>query len=167
MTFGEFIKNAKRISPGCLNNAESLTLRLHGGKCFSEVNPSGSDQHFREQVPGGAEGFVGVDGFIAGPIAEIAARLPEDDRERPAVVWVHDGVQHELEAAGSHQGMAVGVGPADAVLGGSEDPLPGRLAAGGLEAGGIGEGDDAARQAWSGTDPAASAVQKHPVPSAA
>ena len=50
-------KNVKPLSACCLNNAGSLILRLHGGKCFLEVNPAGSAAALPGAGPGWCSGL--------------------------------------------------------------------------------------------------------------
>ena len=58
------------------------------------------------------------------PVAVIPARFPEDGWEGAGVPWVHGRIEHDLDAAGGDQQVAVRIAPAHAGVGAAGDALP-------------------------------------------
>src|SRR5690606_40680528 len=86
-----------------------------------------------------AHSLGGVYPWLAREVTEVPACLRQDDAERRGVVWVQYRVEHGLEPARCHQGVAVCVGPAGPVVSGCHHSAPGVASAVLVERGGVGE----------------------------
>src|SRR6478672_5465792 len=81
-----------------------------------ELAGDGEDFGVDEAV--GGDGFAGVDGGGALPIGELAAGFFDDRLDGGGVPNVHDGIDHELGAAGGDEQIAVTGAPSAGDVGG-------------------------------------------------